>query len=745
MKDSEKIIILNEFQDSVNNWEPLIGTEFEKFLNRSFPDDQNAREKVKDETLRIMRLCGDPETNKNTDTGLVLGYVQSGKTLSFTGLAALAKDNGYQIIIVIAGISKYLVEQSYSRLERDLGVGDSFKRRWLMLKNPIKRDADRVQNAIDNFKVYGEENDRIVLVVVMKNSSHLQNLVDILERINLDEVPTLIIDDEGDQASMNTKAGSNKKKGNSEIETITPSDMSAIYRKIRKIKSCIPHHTFVQYTATPQAPLFINILDNLSPKFVQLLEPGEKYTGGKSFFTESDQILIKEIPYNDIPTEYQVVDQIPESLKEAMRIFFLGVAFGEIEEGRHRNRTMMVHPSRQLKYHKKYIEWINITKDRMFNFLHRENDDDESKTREIDRFKQAYAELQMTVDNLPGFDRLFTQLKRSIHSTEVREINSTERHIVDWKSNYSFILVGGQALDRGFTVEGLTVTYMPRGKGVANADTIQQRARFYGYKMDYLGFCRVYLEEEGINLFAKYVEHEEDLRSRLNEFAISNKSFHCWPRKVILDEMFNLTRKNVLTDPLITRKKGSFWFYTKIPHDNEENIRHNKKVFDKFRYKYNQSFNESLGDPDRTEDQIHLIAVISLIDVYEDLLKELQYSFYEDSLEFTRVRTLVYSYLQLNQSSEQNCNVFLMKKGDIRERSENEKNNRINQLFQGKNPKTGRTIYPGDRNVITHNLFTVQLHNLAIKGRDLSNVVALAVWVPNYMNDDSIIEQLDQQ
>ena len=82
----------------------------------------------------------------------------------------------------------------------------------------------------------------------------------------------------------------------------------------------------------------------------------------------------------------------------------------------------------------------------------------------------------------------------------------------DWK-DYSYILVAGQALDRGFTVEGLTVSYMPRGTGVGNADTIQQRARWFGYKEDYLGYCRVYLSVEGEAAYQAYVEHEDTCAS----------------------------------------------------------------------------------------------------------------------------------------------------------------------------------------------------------------------------------------
>jgi hypothetical protein len=113
----------------------------------------------------------------------------------------------------------------------------------------------------------------------MKNTSHLNNLVNIIEGQNLAGVPTLIIDDEGDQASL------------------TENQVSTIYRRINALRNIFPHHTFLQYTATPQANLFINIMDRLSTNFIKLLTPGSDYTGGIDFFRNNPN-LISEIPPN---------------------------------------------------------------------------------------------------------------------------------------------------------------------------------------------------------------------------------------------------------------------------------------------------------------------------------------------------------------------------------------------------------------------------------------------------------------
>ena len=120
--------------------------------------------------------------------------------------------------------------------------------------------------------------------------------------------------------------------------------MSTIYGRIRDLKNILPHHTFIQYTATPQAPLFINIFDNLSPNFIQLLTPGDKYTGGRAFCLEN-HFIIRQIPYSEIYSDDNNFDEAPETLKDAMRTFFLSVTSGRLfgdRKGNPKNRSMMV-------------------------------------------------------------------------------------------------------------------------------------------------------------------------------------------------------------------------------------------------------------------------------------------------------------------------------------------------------------------------------------------------------------------
>src|SRR4029078_10953188 len=128
-------------------------------------------------------------------------------------------------------------------------------------------------------------------------------------------------------------------------------------------------------------------------------------------------------------------------------------------------------------------------------------------------------------------------LPRVLRGTIVQEVNARGGATpqVNWRQGYAFVLVGGQAMDRGFTVEGLTVTYMPRDMGVGNADTIQQRARFFGYKRPYLVFCRVFLEQSVRTAFEWYVAHDRDIRRRLLVHRDSGRPLSAWRRAFFLD------------------------------------------------------------------------------------------------------------------------------------------------------------------------------------------------------------------
>ena len=165
-------------------WQALDGEETQQ-LSKYLGLDEVSAKRLLDESKAIFSLCGNPCDKENEDTGLVFGYVQSGKTMSFTTLTALARDNNYQIVIVIAGTSTPLLNQSTARLEKDLRLNDRFDRKWLGVKknpnNSSDTDRDDISTVLREWKnpTFPEDERRTVLITVMKNRSHLDNLISI--------------------------------------------------------------------------------------------------------------------------------------------------------------------------------------------------------------------------------------------------------------------------------------------------------------------------------------------------------------------------------------------------------------------------------------------------------------------------------------------------------------------------------------------------------------------------------------
>lgn len=745
---SEKIEIQSNNENG--NWNPFVGEETNELLrSKGFANpDRTLSEngiRVLDETYRIMQVCGNPNCHANNETGIIIGYVQSGKTLSFTTLTALARDNNYQIVIIIGGTSVNLLDQSTKRVRKDLRIDSryGFEQRWTQITNPhTHEDIDTITNALDQWANPTFPNDRCrtILITVMKNGSHLRNLADLLSGMNLNGIPTLIIDDEGDQASLNTRAKWAARQG-IDIEDLTENEVSTIYRRITTLRNTFAHHTFLQYTATPQANLFINIMDRLSPNFIKLLTPGEEYTGGIQFFRENPN-LIREIPLISIANTHQPLNEPPDTLLEALRIFYLGVAAGTVLElyklPSQRNRSMLVHPSRLQGDHTTFYGWVNTIKESWRRLLSG-NDDDEKAELLLD-FRSAYNDLQMTVAELPSFESLTDfNLIHAIQYTPIIEVNSRRGATpqINWQDSYSWILVGGQSMDRGFTVEGLTVTYMPRNVGVGNVDTIQQRARFFGYKRSYLGYCRVYLDQVTIDAYTFIIDHEEDVRSRLEEFSTSNKHLNDWDREAVLDQMLNLTRANILYDDIDRDRFGNDWFRIKAPHDTPEFIELNRAAVMNYITPKSNIFIKDEGSEKRTDEQLNLVARVSLKDCLTNLLNKLKFTRETDSSTYSSLRGILKRYLDENPQEE--CLLFLMSTKNIDNWNSGmrklDRNDEINPLFQGSNINTG---YFGAREIKDSSLVSVQLYMLDLRDTLFTRVPLPAIWIPESIGKDII-------
>ena len=332
--------------------------------------------------------------------------------MSYTTVAALARDNAYQILIVITGISVPLLSQSTDRLVKDLRLSTRRDRKWQRFTNPTPdgNDVTNIQNTLadwDDETVHQDER-RTVLVTVMKNVKHLDNLIAVLNALPLDGRPAIVIDDEADQAGLNTGVRQGRE--------------SATYQRLLRLRRALPHHTYLQYTATPQAPLLINLIDALSPRFTELLTPGPDYVGGRDFFIEAPG-LIRTVPESEIPSSSNTLHEPPESLLQALRLFFLGVAAGLICDQGYGNRSMLVHPSQRTYDHGQYFTWVRAVTDRWEATLGLSASDPD-RTELLGEFRDAYNDLRATVPDLPTFDDLIQKLRRAIRQTRIEEVNT---------------------------------------------------------------------------------------------------------------------------------------------------------------------------------------------------------------------------------------------------------------------------------------------------------------------------------
>lgn len=716
-------------------WMPVQGQEV-RDLVAHLEFDRESSDRIVSEATGVLSKSIPPSASPQTTTGLVLGYVQSGKTLSFTTVAALARDNGYPMVIVITGVGTNLLGQSTKRLEDDLQLQTN--RKWRLFQNPKADQRQSIADVLADWRDASlpDQRRQTALITVLKNTTHLRNLIAVLRQLDLQTLPTLVIDDEADQAGLNTR--------------VVQGGQSTTYQRLVALRQCLPHHSYLQYTATPQAPLLINLIDVLSPRFVELLTPGDAYVGGETFFEEHPN-LVRVIPANEVPSHTNVLDAVPPSLISALQVYFLGVAagfiFGDDQRSGSRNRSMLVHPSRETPGHSQFYHWISQIRQQWLALLSLGESDPE-RVQFLEGFKAAYEDLKITATDLPDFPALEKELPYSLRKTIVLEVNATPRLGTpqpDWKDTYPWILVGGQAMDRGFTVEGLTITYMPREIGLGNADTIQQRARFFGYKRRYLGYCRVFLERTVRDAFGFYVEHERDIRRRLTAHRDRGRPLTEWRRAFFLDSVLRPTRRQVLDLGYRQDTISDDWFWPKVPHGTDDLLAANRKTVDDFIEALTWENDE--GDSRRTTDQVHLVAAdISLKRAYEDLLIQLRLTDESDSQLFTGLLLQIESFLENHPETE--CSVYQMTKGKERLRSVND-DEEIPTLFQGANYADAAhkdMVYPGDDNIRANTGVTIQIHMLQVREKErgaviANNVPTIAVWVPAAMANDWLVQE----
>lgn len=460
------------------------------------------------------------------NTGLALGYVQSGKTTTITALLAKAADEGYRLIITFLGSTNLLLTQNADRIENSIGIGENGDRRdykWFAMRNPsgtssAKELADFIAK------------DRTILISVLKHAGRIDALAEVLLKAKTMNIPTLIVDDEADQASLNTE--------------INEDLVSKTYAAISKLRIAQPRHLYVQFTATPYAPLLLSPSDHLSPNFVTFLHPGKGYTGGREFFVDYADKVIRPIPMLDEQPAKSLPTELPKSLIEALANFILGASILLEKSLGNAPISMLVHSTQKNDVQSRYHYLIERQLRRWRELV--------SEASTIADFPATFGEelnnlLEVGAQSLTD-QELVPAIKRVLLESKTWLLNSTTSiKNVNWNVTPIHILVGGNKLDRGFTVEGLTVTYMNRPPS-DQVDTLEQRARAFGYRGELLPYCQFFATPRTLKLLREIVFTEYDLRAKLQDWLNRGGSVSEWANQIglMLPAGTKPSRTNVL-------------------------------------------------------------------------------------------------------------------------------------------------------------------------------------------------------
>lgn len=706
-------------------WQPQAGARVEELLARQ-PLNDDGKERLQASAARTLGRCGDPQVAEdNRGTHLVVGEVQSGKTLAFTTLMALARDNGFRLVIVVAGTKTNLLEQTVERLTDDLLDGNGGLNPWRTWVNPGAGAAEQIRDVIGKpgDPAAPIDGSQAAVCFVLKHGSRLGNLKQALESIEdsvLRQAPALIIDDEADQASPNLEHEAG--------------DRSPIYRAITDLRAALPRCDFLMYTATPQAPLLVELEDELSPQTVTLLESGPDYVGGADLFVDSYDDYVQLIPSGELTAALEPEGPSPAppaSLRTAIATFLLSLVIAQ-QRQRPQPLSMLIHPAAARELHHQYATWARLIRDDLAGKLADPGDVLFAEALEAE-LREPYEDLVKTVDGIEPLEVLAAMVPAYAGQVEIREVNAGSEPIEGWGTAPGWILVGGNKLERGFTVQNLATTYMPRGSGVGNADTIQQRGRFFGYKRNYLDICRGWFNSEIARDFADYVEHEESLRAALKLVDDNELPLSSWRRELLLSPQLRPTRSRVISLPTtrqaITSKDG--WFGQAHVFDDAATAA-SRSIAEELIAEFRASAADDSRDP-RSE---HQSAHVPLARVHELLAG--WGAIGPDVDRLLGIGLLLGKALDEEAASE--CLLVFMDGVESltgtqgrrrRTREQREGPTKTVNIFQGSDPGTG---YPGDRNIFEPDLVTLQLHVLNLFERDDSlvaeGVPVIAVHLP---------------
>lgn len=477
---------------------------------------------VAEESLRILGKTTPIRQPDFQCRGLVVGYVQSGKTANFTAVAARAADVGYRLVIVLSGIHDSLRNQTQKRLNAELvNVGT----KWTTLT--METEDFQLPAVANGFSGAGT-----VLVVAKKIAPILRRLNQWIQALEgqMADIPVLMIDDEADQASINTKCNRKDPSVDDDSVITDTGDPSVTNALIRDTLRRIPRATYIAYTATPFANILIDpgavdseVGIDLFPKdFVVQLPRPDMYTGTEELFGPASvgRDVMRAVPDNDVRAlkpkrrkkrDLLVVEDdisLPQSLCDAVLVFAAASAIRILRGQVARPNTMLVHVS-QLQADQKRIG------DSIGRQIKAWRDHDRIVLGSLNRLLESALDDLGDIDLPVDRDTVLREAAVNLSRMQVVVLNSTTGEELDYevRPDRQLIAVGGNRLSRGLTLEGLTIAYFLRTTSMA--DSLLQMARWYGFRVGYEDLIRIWTTEIIAQWFVELALVEESLRDSI--------------------------------------------------------------------------------------------------------------------------------------------------------------------------------------------------------------------------------------
>jgi hypothetical protein len=512
--------------------------------------------------------------------GLVVGHVQSGKTGHYNGLICKAADAGYKIIIVLAGLHNNLRSQTQARLDEGfLGFETSPDKSSLRAVGVGEIDSDHSirPNFATNRSEGGDFNTKAArhlgitpeqrpwLFVIKKNKTVLEQLLrwirdhvaDTTENgeRRVSQLPLLVIDDEADNASVDTGEQTWDESGKPDEEHRP----TAINRAIRRLLRAFTRSAYVGYTATPFANIFIHENgetategpDLFPAAFIVNLAAPSNYVGPRRVFGGLDEEGQKvELPLvidldhayasdhlpwmpnkhkSDHVPRTDAGHRMPESLREAIDAFVLVCAARRLRNQASEHCSMLIHVTRFNVVQRTVVSQVDEYVRQLMQRIHRKIDAEALYTRMEEVWRREFVAkgplIRANAPDIAGPDHSWEEVREAlpdaIAEIQVRTINGQAKEALDYvehrATGLKVIAVGGDKLSRGLTLEGLTVSYFLRASKMY--DTLMQMGRWFGYRPGYLDLCRLYTTAELIGWFRHITEAADELRAEFDTMA----------------------------------------------------------------------------------------------------------------------------------------------------------------------------------------------------------------------------------